>query len=168
MDASTALPGESARLVWAIEAAKGGSRDAVHYLYCLYADMVYGYVASIVRDQHEAEDVTQAVFTKLMVRIGRYEPRGLPFSQWLLCVARKAALDHLRRGRAVPVGEAHAAETTPNVVVLRRVKGLSPPATADGMGSSEAVVHGLHRRRRQALKVALAARGVRPALRPVS
>jgi len=33
--------------------------DAVRFLYIRYKDNVYGYVLSIVREPHEAEDVTQ-------------------------------------------------------------------------------------------------------------
>src|SRR3712207_7450314 len=32
-----------------------------------------GYVTSIVRDEHEAEDITQHVFTKLLTVLPRYE-----------------------------------------------------------------------------------------------
>ena len=56
-------------------------------LYLRYADNVYGYVCSIVRDEHEAEDVTQQVFAKLMTAIARYEPRSVPFSAWILRIS---------------------------------------------------------------------------------
>jgi len=46
--------------------AKEGDREAVRYLYLRYSDNVYGYVRSIVRDDHEAEDVTQHVFAKVI------------------------------------------------------------------------------------------------------
>ena len=59
--------------------AKEGDREAVRYLYLRYSDNVYGYVRSIVRDDHEAEDVTQHVFAKLMTVIGKYEPAVAPF-----------------------------------------------------------------------------------------
>ena len=50
----------------AVARAKEGDREAVRFLYVRYADNIYGYVRSIVRDEHEAEDVTQHVFAKLM------------------------------------------------------------------------------------------------------
>jgi hypothetical protein len=54
---------ESERLVLdAVERAKAGDDDAIRFLYLRYADNVYGYVCSIVRDEHETEDVTQLVF----------------------------------------------------------------------------------------------------------
>src|SRR5687768_1612408 len=61
------------RVVRAVNRAKQGDNEALRFLYVSYADNVYGYVLSIVRDEHEAEDVTQHVFCKLMRVIGKYE-----------------------------------------------------------------------------------------------
>ena len=83
----------------AIARAKEGDRDAVRVLYLRYSDNVYGYVRSIVRDDREAEDLTQHVFMKLVTVIVKYNDRGVPFSGWLLRLARNVALDHLRRRR---------------------------------------------------------------------
>src|SRR5580700_3932564 len=89
----------------AVRRAQQGDRDALAFLYARYADNVYGYVRSIVHDQHEAEDVTQQVFAKLIRVIGKYEEREVPFFAWVLRVARNVAIDHLRRQRLVPVDE---------------------------------------------------------------
>jgi dTDP-3-amino-3,4,6-trideoxy-alpha-D-glucose transaminase len=50
----------------AIARAKEGDRDALRLLYVRYSDNIYGYVRSIVRDEKEAEDLTQHVFLKLI------------------------------------------------------------------------------------------------------
>src|SRR5918992_1640994 len=71
----------------AVARAKEGDADALRYLYLRYADNVYGYVCSIVRDEYEAEDVTQHIFAKLLTSLPRYEPRVVPFSAWILRVA---------------------------------------------------------------------------------
>jgi DNA-directed RNA polymerase specialized sigma24 family protein len=42
---------------------------------------IQGYVQSIVRDRHEAEDITHSVFAKLISAIARYEPREAPFAR---------------------------------------------------------------------------------------
>jgi RNA polymerase sigma-70 factor, ECF subfamily len=167
---------DSARFVaQAVARAKQGDRDAVRYLYIRYADNVYGYVSSIVRDEHEAEDITQQVFAKLIVAIGKYEQREVPFSSWLLRLAHNAAVDHLRRRLATPVEEvrtadecderrgaegASAVETAlaalpddqRKVVVLRHLVGLSPGEIATRLGRSENSIHGLHHRGRRALQ----------------
>ena len=83
-------------LMRAIARAKEGDSEAVRFLYLRYADNVYGYVRSIVRDDYEAEDVTQHVFAKLITVIDKYEQRTVPFSAWILRLARNAAIDHMR------------------------------------------------------------------------
>lgn len=155
--------------------AQEGDEGAIRYLYLRYKDNVYGYVLSVVRDPHDAEDVTQHVFLKLIGVIHKYEPREVPFTSWLLRVARNAALDHLRQRRLVPCEEVYApgdagddvgrdrrwgleqalAELPSeqrNVVVLRHLVGLSPGEIAERMGRSEASVHGLHHRARNAIR----------------
>jgi RNA polymerase sigma-70 factor, ECF subfamily len=169
----------------AVARAKAGDREAVRFLYMRYADNVYGYVRSIVRDHYEAEDVTQQVFAKLMTVIGKYEPRTVPFSAWILRVARNVAVDHLRSRRPQPsddvygsdertddtsidrsysVREALAAlpDEQRKVVVLRHVVGLTPGEIASCMGRTESSIHGLHHRGRRALQEEFASRESAP------
>ena len=94
----------------AVARAKAGDHEAIRFLYMRYADNVYGYVRSIVRDHHEAEDVTQHVFAKLMTALPKYEAREVPFAAWILRVARNLALDHLRQRRAIPCEEVRELE----------------------------------------------------------
>jgi RNA polymerase sigma-70 factor, ECF subfamily len=175
----------------AIRAAQAGDWDALDYLYSRYADDVLRFVQSIVRNRHDAEDVTQAVFIKLMRAIQKYEEREVPFAAWILRVARNAALDHLRSKRQIPVEEvwisdngeqqtsfeyldalkgalADLPESQRQVLVLRHVGGLSPNEIAEKLGKTEASVQGLHHRGRAALKVSLRERGVAPASRPAT
>src|SRR3954466_11866006 len=65
-----------------IARAKQGDNNAIHWLYVNYSDNVYGYARSILRDEHEAEDIRQQVFARLITSIGRYEQRSVPFSPW--------------------------------------------------------------------------------------
>jgi RNA polymerase sigma-70 factor (ECF subfamily) len=146
----------------------------VRYLYVNYSNNVYGYVRSIVRDDHEAEDVTQQVFAKLMTILGKYDDRGGPFLSWLLRLARNVAIDQLRANRITPaevvldldvvspeepeqadtVREALAMlpEEQRKVVILRHVVGLTPGEIAECMGRTEDSIHGLHHRGRRALQ----------------
>jgi RNA polymerase sigma-70 factor, ECF subfamily len=178
-------PGSAPLVARAVARAKEGDREAVRFLYLRYADNVYGYVRSIVRDEYEAEDVTQQVFTKLMVVIGKYEQRAVPFSAWILRLAHNAAIDHMRKRRAIPAAEVYGAdEHSPegnedrsrelrlaladlpdeqrDVIVLRHLVGLSPTEIAGRMGKTEPSVHGLHHRGRAALRNALVERGCAP------
>ena len=174
----------------AVAAAKAGDSEALRYLYVRYADNVYGYVRSIVRDEHEAEDLTQDVFAKLMRALHRYEDRGLPFHAWILRVARNLALDHVRSSKLVPCEEVRVAEVRADqedrdrsqaltdglsalpedqreVVYLRHVLGLSPGEIAERIDRSEASVHGLHHRGRRMLTASLRDADAAPTTQPV-
>jgi RNA polymerase sigma-70 factor (ECF subfamily) len=175
------------RVCEAVRRAQGGDREALGFLYARYADNVYGYVRSIVHDSHEAEDVTQQVFAKLVRVIGKYEERDVPFFAWILRVARNVAVDHIRRQRTIPVEEVRindegggdpagrellsdlreALSKLPleqrEVLVLRHVAGLSPTEIATCTGKTEGSIHGLHHRGRRALTAELTSRGMAPA-----
>ncbi|HVG94646.1 MAG TPA: sigma-70 family RNA polymerase sigma factor, partial [Planctomycetota bacterium] len=152
--------GDRAIVQQAIRRAKEGDQEALRFLYVRYADNVYGYVTSIVRDEHEAEDITQQVFTKLITVLPRYEQREVPFSAWILRVARNVAVDHLRSRRPLPTEDprpttARSDQTASEygrslrealgelpddqrtVVVMRHVVGLSPTEIAAQMGKTE-------------------------------
>ena len=108
----------------AVARAKDGDADALRYLYLRYADNVYGYVCSIVRDEHEAEDVTQHIFAKLPAALARYEPRLVPFSAWILRVAHNAAIDHVRTRRPVPCEQVRSGDGPDYAVGRERLADL--------------------------------------------
>ncbi len=171
----------------AVAHAKSGDPDALRFLYVTYAHNIYGYVRSIVRDDHEAEDVTQHVFAKLIKTIAKYDDRGVPFFSWLLRLARNVAIDHLRANRLTPTEEVvdpnrssgidlDHAETVRSalaslpdeqrqVVLLRHLVGLTPGEIADHMGRTESSIHGLHHRGRRALRHELERLGSAPCTR---
>jgi RNA polymerase sigma-70 factor (ECF subfamily) len=169
----------------AVTRAKAGDMGAIHFLYVRFADDVCGYVNSIVHDSHEAEDITQNVFAKLMKAIHKYEPREVPFAAWILRVARNAALDNLRSRRQIPFEEVRTDDDgheqigfersqclrdalwrlpheQREVLVLRHLAGLSPSEIASRLGKSEGSIHGLHHRGRGALRMALDEMGAAP------
>ena len=178
-------PEQEREVALAVRRAKAGDREAVRYLYIRYANNVYGYVRSIVRDDYEAEDITQHVFAKLITVIHRYEPRAVPFSRWILRLAHNASVDYLRANRPVPCEDVRApdeatdevaadrlsclhtalaelSEEQRNVVVLRHVVGLSPGEIAERMGKTESSIHGLHFRARGVLRSHLEELGSAP------
>ena len=176
---------DSRLVLAAVSRAQKGDMEAIHFLYVRYADDVLRYVNSFVHDYHEAEDITQNVFAKLIHAIKKYEQRAVPFTAWILRVARNAALDHMRARRATPCEEIRleddgrsevaaergrdlrqALKRLPDdqreVLVLRHVVGLSPTEIASTLGKSESSVHGLHHRGRRTLKSALQDLGAAP------
>ena len=95
---------ESERVDGLVTRCREGDLDAFKDLYSAYFDRIYGYVCVILRDRHEAEDVTQQVFVKAMQGIGGYEGSpGSSFDAWLFRIARNAVMDVLRRGRRIKV-----------------------------------------------------------------
>jgi RNA polymerase sigma-70 factor (ECF subfamily) len=162
----------------AVDRAREGDRSALQFLYIRYAEEVHRYINSIVGDHHEAEDITQSVFLKLMRALGSYRQRDVPFAAWLRRVARNAAVETLRSKRPVPVQELHPCEESTEelrtervrdlrqaleqlpceqreVLILRHLAGLSPGEVARLLDKTEAAVHGLHHRGRAAFKAAL-------------
>jgi RNA polymerase sigma-70 factor (ECF subfamily) len=161
----------------AVARAKDGDWDAIHFLYVRYSEDVRVYVRSIVKDHHDAEDITQTIFARLITAIRKYETRDVGFASWLMRVARNSALDHVRAKRQIPVEEVQvhdsggyhnaerlhslreAFEQLPHeqrtVLVMRHVVGLSPAEIAQRLNKSEGSIHGLHHRGRKALQATL-------------
>jgi RNA polymerase sigma-70 factor, ECF subfamily len=173
----------------AVKRAKQGDMEAIHFLYVSYAADVQRFVNSFVHDHHEAEDITQNVFAKLITAIKKYEQRDVPFTAWILRVARNAALDHMRARRAIPTEEVratdtgqaqighergsdlrHALELLPDdqreVLVLRHIVGLSPTEIAETLDKTESSIHGLHHRGRRTLQTNLVELGAAPVVAP--
>ena len=183
--ASQTSNGDSLMVRTAIIRAQAGNERALNYLYLRYADDILCFVKSLVRDHHEAEDITQNVFMKLIWVIGKYEPREVPFSAWIRRVARNVAMDHLREKRPTLFEDIQVAdddrkqvsrernrdlrealdqltEEQREVLVLRHIVGLSPAEIAKLMGKKENAIHGLHHRGRLSLKSALVELGAAP------
>ena len=171
----------------AIERAQAGDAEGLHFLYVRFAPDVQRFVNSLVKDHHEAEDITQNIFAKLMTKIKKYEQREVPFVAWIMRVARNAALDHMRAKRAIPTEEVriadsgqaqvgidrgrdlrHALEQLPEdqreVLILRHIAGLSPVEIAATLKKSESSVHGLHHRGRRSLQEKLTEIGAAPVI----
>jgi RNA polymerase sigma-70 factor (ECF subfamily) len=170
----------------AVARARDGDDDALRLLFLLFADNVFGYVVSIVHDEHDAEDLTSEVFARLPRALGLYRPGATPFVAWLLRVARNVALDHLRRQRTVPSAHVQPAGGPPGlqelerlsglrtalaalpddqrqVLLLRLVAGLSPSEVAARLDRSVDAVHALQHRARRRLRTELTELGFAPA-----
>jgi RNA polymerase sigma-70 factor (ECF subfamily) len=186
MLASTALRGRRESTLSAIRPA-GGDADALDCLYRQYAPGVFAYVRRILRNEYDAQDVTQQVFVKLATSLDKYDARRADFSAWLLRIAHNAAIDHLRKQRRTPLSDpVEATDDTEqpdldgrslretfralssaqrDVLLLREVVGLTPREVAKRLGKTEAAVNTCHHRARRAAVRSLTAMGSTPAIR---
>jgi RNA polymerase sigma-70 factor (ECF subfamily) len=104
---------DTARLVTRIQAGDG---DAFALLYLRYFDRVYSYLRLMLSNAHDAEDVAQRVFVRVLEALPRYERRSQPFRAWLFTLARNHALNELRDTKrieltGVELPQAEAEET---------------------------------------------------------
>jgi RNA polymerase sigma factor (sigma-70 family) len=83
-----------------LNAARRGDERAMTRLYRDVAPLVLGYLrANHVR---EAEDVAGEVFVSMVQSLGRFEGGERQFHSWLLTIAHRRMVDHVRRARVRP------------------------------------------------------------------
>ena len=77
----------------------GDDRQALETLYRETSASVYGFVLSIVRSSHIAEDIMQETYLKIYTSAKGYRPQGKPLA-WILTIARNLSLMKLREKEA--------------------------------------------------------------------
>jgi RNA polymerase sigma-70 factor, ECF subfamily len=79
-----------------VERARQGDRAAFGQLVNEYKDKIYNYVARMLNDPYEAEDVTQEAFLRAYKSLPRF--RGASsFHTWLYRIASNLAIDVVRK-----------------------------------------------------------------------
>ena len=94
MDARGALP-ELTPMEEMIKRMAAGEKNAMAEIYNEASASVYGFVLSILRNTHDAEDVLQDTFIKLWSASSGYMPQGKPMA-WILTIAKNLAMSRLR------------------------------------------------------------------------
>lgn len=87
-----------------VRAVQAGDTDAFGVLVERYLDPGYAFALSLLRNEQDAEDGTQAAFIRALDRIGQLRP-GSPFGPWFYRVLRSTCLN-LRRREALREHEA--------------------------------------------------------------
>lgn len=79
------------------EAFAAGDEDAVALAYATWGGLVYSIALRIAGDPDDAADITQATFLSAWHGRGSFDPARAQFKSWLAAIARRRAIDHLRR-----------------------------------------------------------------------
>lgn len=80
-----------------IEAAQSGDLDALGALYDTHINQVYRYALARLGNVHDAEDVAEEIFLKMLHGLPNYEWRKVPFAAWLMRIARNEVVSFARR-----------------------------------------------------------------------
>ena len=80
-----------------IEAAQTGDLDALSSLYDGHINQVYRYSLARLGNVHDAEDVAEEIFLKMLAGLPSYEWRKVPFAAWLMRIARNEVVSFTRR-----------------------------------------------------------------------
>ncbi len=134
MEAPGANPDQEADLE-SMEQVRRGDAAGAARLFQRYAAPLLRFTGRILGDTAEAEEITQDVFLKLMVRADQYDGRA-PVASWLFAIATNACRDRLRRSVRRPS------------VTLEAVAEVREP----GLPADERLAH---RQRREAVRRAL-------------
>lgn len=93
---------------------RDGQREVFGVLVRRYQRELYGYLRRYLGDADLADDVFQATFLQVYVKIGQYEP-GRAARPWLYTIATHQAIDAMRRvGRKAMVSLEQATGETEN------------------------------------------------------
>jgi RNA polymerase sigma-70 factor (ECF subfamily) len=150
-----------------VDLARAGDEKALSELYLTYFPRVYRYILARTGNSHDAEDLAEEVFMRVLEAIERFQWREAPFSAWLFRIAHNAVISQRRKDTArgksgpltdgLPVDSAgpdelvenrlalnevmEAAKRLPDaqrqVIALRFGAGLSVAETAQAMGKGE-------------------------------
>jgi RNA polymerase sigma-70 factor (ECF subfamily) len=86
----------------ALERLARGDEGALADLYDRHARLLYSLALRIVRQQADAEDVLQEVFSQVWRQASRYDASRGTVVGWLVTLTRGRAIDRLRRERVKP------------------------------------------------------------------
>jgi RNA polymerase sigma-70 factor (ECF subfamily) len=75
--------------------------EALEILIKRYLPRIFGYVKNYTGNKEAAADITQEVFVKVWKNICKFDTSA-NFSSWIFTIAKRTAIDELRKKNAVP------------------------------------------------------------------
>lgn len=121
-----------------------GDKNALTAVYQLCRVSVYGFVLSILKNTHDAEDVLQNTFIKVWESAPGYKPQGKPLA-WIFTIARNLCYMKLREQQKTTDISSEAW-----LSISATAKGLTPEdrllltKTLDELGDQERQIVMLH------------------------
>jgi len=117
-------------LVSLMQRVQAGDDAAFAGLYDELAGVVFGTVKRVLRDPAMSEEVTQEVFVELWRTASRFDPERASVSTWAITMARRRAVDRVRREqsqrnrieRSVTQRPLEADSTDHTVIALREAE----------------------------------------------
>jgi RNA polymerase sigma-70 factor (ECF subfamily) len=103
-----------------------GDSAGLAALYDRHGRAVYSLALGIVRDQSDAEELTQDVFAQAWRRAGSYDESRGTVAAWLLVMARTRAIDRFRARRVRPERSVHDDDGS----TLRQLPAADPDAAS--------------------------------------
>lgn len=84
-----------------IQAAQGGDPAAYDVLVEQYGGRVFGFLFRLTGSRHDAEDLMQDVFLRVVRTLARYDHDGR-FEAWIFRIAANLVRDRVRRAKRTP------------------------------------------------------------------
>jgi RNA polymerase sigma-70 factor (ECF subfamily) len=92
-----------------VEQYLSGENQALELLIQRYLNIIYRFVQTYVKNQDEAEDVTQEIFVKVWKSLKSFQP-AYKFRPWLFAIAKNTALDFLKKKQPLTFSELSRAD----------------------------------------------------------
>ena len=85
-----------------MQAVAEGDEAAIDTLYDRFGTFVYRCVRQALSNRAEAEDAVQEIFVRLWKTADRYDPSRAKLVTWVMLIAKRHAIDRLRRKQVRP------------------------------------------------------------------
>jgi RNA polymerase sigma-70 factor, ECF subfamily len=127
-----------------VAAALRGTPEACEEIVRRYERPIFGLIARMVRDEAQAEDLTQDTFLKMFRALASYN-RGMRFSSWLFRIAHNTAIDYLRQRKLLIATPIDPDDDSDPLQELPDPAAISPERSAERAELASAVDQALDR-----------------------